>query len=217
MYLPPVKPFSNSDIFVSGDVTIHESAVVAPGTILQAAPDSRIVIGAGVCVGMGVILNAYEGIIELEDGAILGAGVLLIGKGKIGNNACIGASSTILNASIDSMAVLPAGSLIGDTSRQIAILPEAESIDLSQPPTPTDEISTLEKENHPEIEADLWTAEAEIETEETSPVEQEIEVQTNSIESEEKTQPSSSPVVGQVYINQLLVTLFPERNQLNRF
>jgi carbon dioxide concentrating mechanism protein CcmN len=76
MYLPPLQPVSNSKIRISGDVKIHPSAVLAPGVILQAAPNSSIVIGAEVCIGMGAILNAYQGCIEIESGAILGSGAV---------------------------------------------------------------------------------------------------------------------------------------------
>ncbi len=49
-YLPPILPISNNRIYVSGDVTIHPSAAVASGAVLQAAPNSKIVIGAGAIV-----------------------------------------------------------------------------------------------------------------------------------------------------------------------
>ncbi|MFM5887454.1 MAG: transferase, partial [Dolichospermum sp.] len=64
------------DTHIYGDVIIHPSAVLAPGIILQAATNSRIVIGAGVCLGMGSILQVSEGILEIEAGANLGAGFL---------------------------------------------------------------------------------------------------------------------------------------------
>jgi carbon dioxide concentrating mechanism protein CcmN len=193
MHLPPVQPVSYSDIYVSGEVIIHESAVVAPGAILNAAPNSRIVIGAGVCVGMGAILNACHGAIEVEEGAVLGAGVLTIGRVKIGSNACIGAATTIFNASVDKMAVIPAGSLIGDTSRQVTILAGTD--------LPSSERTVQEQSS---VEAD------------SPPVEPTVQVEPHQVEPEASPQSSKSPVIGQVYINQLLISLFPERNSLNR-
>jgi carbon dioxide concentrating mechanism protein CcmN len=191
MYLKPFPPVSNLDIYVSGDVTIHESAIVASGVILQAAPDSRIVIQAEACVGMGVIVTAYQGAIEIEAGAILGAGVLIVGTCKIGSNACIGAATTIFNASIDPMIVLPAGSLIGDSSRQIA------DSDLSQESKPLD---TERSTNH----SSLPNSEPEVE----------IAMENTNPEPSSKSQ--KSPVSGQIYINQLLVSLFPERQSMKR-
>ncbi|MGK7873757.1 MAG: carbon dioxide concentrating mechanism protein [Xenococcaceae cyanobacterium] len=214
MYLPPLQTVSKSDIYMSGDVTIHPSAVVAPGAILQAAPNSRIVIGAGVCVGMGAILNAYQGSIEVETGAILGAGVLIIGKGKIGENACIGAATTIFNASIEPMAVVSAGSLIGDPSRQVAALPEPETV--------TSEESAVDTESPPPEPELVTSSESVIESEspplqpETTP-EPEVEVQPkNSSEPEPSPEKEKAPVFGKVYINQLLLTLFPQGQSLNR-
>ena len=134
MYLSPLQLSSNSQIFMSGDVVVNEGAAIAPGVILQADPDSRISIAAGACIGMGVILHAREGTLEIGAGAILGAGVLVVGAGTIGANACIGAGTTLINPCIDQMQILPAGSLIGDTSRQVAAEPTAPAA--AAPETP---------------------------------------------------------------------------------
>jgi carbon dioxide concentrating mechanism protein CcmN len=111
---------NNFDSYISGEVTIHPSAVLAPGVILQAAENSKIIIGPGVCVGMGAILQVHEGTLEVEAGANLGAGFLMVGKGKIGANACIGSATTVFNYSVEPGQVVPSGSILGDTSRQIA-------------------------------------------------------------------------------------------------
>jgi carbon dioxide concentrating mechanism protein CcmN len=120
MNLPPLQAISNSHFHVSGDVTIDPNAVIAPGVILQADPNSQLVIASGVCIGMGAILHAYQGRLELGTGANLGAGVLVIGEGKIGANACIGSATTIFNSSVEGGQVVPPGSLLGDRGRQIA-------------------------------------------------------------------------------------------------
>ncbi len=212
MYLPPLQPVSNSDIYVSGDVTIHPGAAIAPGAILQAAPNSRIAIGAGACVGMGAVLNAYQGAIEVESGAVLGAGVLVIGKGKIGANACIGAATTIFNSSIESMAAVPAGSLIGDPSRQVAAISELETVTSVQ--------SAVDAES-PSQKPELVTDEASAVDAESPPPqpetisEPEVEVAPNSSEPEPSPPKEKVPVVGQIYINKLLLTLFPHGQSLN--
>ncbi|MFM7363692.1 MAG: transferase [Cuspidothrix sp.] len=107
------------DSHIDGNVIIHPSAVLAPGVILQAATNSKIVIGAGVCLGMGSILQVSEGILEIEAGANLGAGFLMVGEGKIGANACIGSATTVFNCSVAPGQVIPPGSILGDSSRQI--------------------------------------------------------------------------------------------------
>lgn len=243
MHLPPVQPASFSKIYVSGDVIIHDSAVVAPGTILQAAPNSRIVIGAGACIGMGVVVNAYQGAIEIETGAVLGSGVLILGTGKIGKNACVGSLTTILNASIDAMAVINAGSLIGDSSRQVTIetetvngngtaqqanfsefnLPEKIEEKLpSQPASPPNNQQSVV-----ELESDPWNSDHKDEkqpqynsdtvlsnhqaTASQPATETQVEVTPQPSDMDSTEQLNQAPVVGQIYINQLLLTLFPER------
>ncbi|WGV26520.1 transferase [Halotia branconii] len=119
MSVPPLRLSNNFDSYISGEVIIHPSAVLAPGVILQAAVNSKIVIGPGVCIGMGSIIQADTGTLEVEAGANLGAGFLMVGKGKIGANACIGSATTVFNYSVAAGVVIPPGSILGDTSRQI--------------------------------------------------------------------------------------------------
>lgn len=121
MSVSPLHLISNFSSYISGEVTLDPNVAIAPGVILQAELNSRIIIAAGVCIGMGVILYARDGILEIETGVILGAGVLIIGKGKIGANACIGSATTILNCSIEPGRVVAPSSLLGDTSRQVAL------------------------------------------------------------------------------------------------
>lgn len=120
MSVPPLRLYNNFETFFSGEVIIHASAVIAPGVIMQAAPNSKIVIGSGVCIGMGSILQVDTGILEIESGANLGAGFLMVGAGKVGANACIGSATTIFRASVESGKVVPAGSIIGDNGRSFS-------------------------------------------------------------------------------------------------
>jgi carbon dioxide concentrating mechanism protein CcmN len=195
MHLPSIQPIS-SEIYVNGDVIIHESAVIAPGTILQAAPDSYIIIGPRVCLGMGVILNACQGVIEIEEGAVLGNGVLIIGGGKIGKSACIGSLSTIFNSSVAAMTIIAPGSILGDSSRPIQ---EQDSATKSGENT---------RDNAPEPQIKL-PVNNQPDSSVSGP---EVEVTSKYAESEPSSEVKPSPVVGQVYINQLLLTLFPERS-----
>jgi carbon dioxide concentrating mechanism protein CcmN len=120
MYLPSPQPIGDYRSTCVGDVKIHPSAMIAPGVLLCADPDSQILISAGVCIGLGSILRACAGTLEILEGASLGTGVLLIGKGKIGKHACVGSASTILNSDVAPGQVVAPGSLIGDTSRRVA-------------------------------------------------------------------------------------------------
>jgi carbon dioxide concentrating mechanism protein CcmN len=250
MYLPPLEPIANADIRVSGDVKIHPSAVLAPGTILQAAPNSKIVIGADVCIGMGTIVNAYQGLVEIESGVILGAGVLIIGNCQIGRNACIGSATTIFNASVEAMTVVLSGSLIGDNSRSIRLddleLNNFQQIENgqngqngrhaenSQEETKTQENSSTNAETETlssevDEQESFWFTEEETATPEVATkeaeanhlVEENQENDNGSIADNTNSQPLNKPENknsdrSQVYINQLLITLFPHGRSLYR-
>ena len=204
-YLPPPQPAINSDIRISGNVEIHPTASLAPGVILQASPDYKIVIGADVCIGMGTIINAGNGSIEIESGATLGSGVLIIGESKIGSNACIGTATTIFQASVVTMAVISPGSIIGDRSRTLEI-PET-SADSNQKSedrgknTPLHSTEKTANNNGKSTGVNHQTAQKSSDT--TS----------NKVEHQKPEKPES--VVGKVYIDRLLVTLFPHRTALN--
>jgi carbon dioxide concentrating mechanism protein CcmN len=209
----PLLRLDNSfDPCINGDVSIAPSAVIAPGVILQAAANSKIIIGSGVCVGMGSILQVSEGIIEIEAGANLGAGFLMIGSGKIGANSCIGAATTIFNCSVAPEQVIPAGSIFGDTSRQVGDTPQilasidhppevtennkvaiAAFVELQQQPDPPDPPHPV-----PPPDADLSATPTE-----TTQLEQDT--------------PHSfgAQIYGQGSIQRLLITLFPHRQSLS--
>lgn len=97
--------------WIGGDVVIEPTAAIAYGVLIQAEPDCAVRIGAGVCVGMGSVIHAYGGNITIGAGANLGAGVLLYGSLEIGNHACIGAASSLINYSVSMGGVIPPGSL----------------------------------------------------------------------------------------------------------
>jgi carbon dioxide concentrating mechanism protein CcmN len=104
-------------IHVDGNVSIDPSASIALGVLLQAEADSRITIGAGVCIGAGTIVHAAGGDLDICAGACLGRGVLVIGSGTIERNACIGAGTTIIDPQVEAGAAIATHSLLGDRSR----------------------------------------------------------------------------------------------------
>ena len=221
IYLPPPQPATDRDICIHGDVEIHPTASLAPGVILQAAPNSRIVIGANVCLGMGTILNAIQGSIEVESGVTLGSGVLIIGESKIGSNACIGTATTIFQASISSMEVVNPGSIIGDVSRKVENLPEAEDSSTNAKET---EDSSVNNSLPKDIKSDRYyfknnkhkidNNSHNLETQDLK--EADSTNNESSTNTEAKTiKKKGDSVGGQVYINQLLVTLFPHRKELD--
>lgn len=230
------------DTYIHGDVIIHPSAVLAPGIILQAATNSRIVIGAGVCLGMGSILQVSEGILEIEAGANLGAGFLMVGQGKIGANACIGAATTVFNYSVAPGQVIASGSILGDTSRQV-VEPSAEEPDPSnsQPEkpekqeqvisstqlsvaaflefkhqsTPVSPPSPTPKSQSPPVEETAVVSDST--SEETTLPESTEECSENLKPSESNLETHNifgTQIYGQGSINRLLSTLFPHRQSL---
>jgi carbon dioxide concentrating mechanism protein CcmN len=109
-YLPPLEPIGDFRSYVCGDVVIDETAAIASGVLIQADQGGKITIGAGVCIGMGAVLHAQGGLLEIGAGANLGAGVLVYGTSRIGEGACIGASTSIVRAVIAKGAIVPPGS-----------------------------------------------------------------------------------------------------------
>ena len=230
------------DTHIYGDVIIHPSAVLAPGIILQAATNSRIVIGAVVCLGMGSILQVSEGILEIEAGANLGAGFLMVGQGKIGANACIGAATTVFNYSVAPGQVIASGSILGDTSRQVveASAEEPESsnsqpekpekqeqvisstqlsvaafLEFKHQSTPVSPPSPTPKSQSPPVEETAVVSDST--SEETTLPESTEECSDHLKPSESNLETHNifgTQIYGQGSINRLLSTLFPHRQSL---
>ena len=199
---------------MSGDVVVNEGAAIAPGVIMQAEPGSRISIAAGACIGMGVILHAREGTLEIEAGAILGAGVLVVGAGKIGTNACIGAGTTLIDPCIDKMQIMPAGSLIGDTSRQAAASATAASATAAAPTAAPTSPETPEA-TAPPVAPPIEPPDPAQTPPQTAP---ETAAEPPESTAAEQPQPGEMPTIlyGQAHIHRLLGTLFPHRQAFNR-
>lgn len=214
MYSPPLQPLCNPQSYVSGDVTIDASAVIGPGVLLAAEPNSRIVIAAGVCIGMGTIIHAQEGSLEIESGAVLGAGVLVVGAGKIGANACVGSCTTLFYSSVESKQVIFPGSLIGDKSRstvdvttvEVTSQETKETQPKPEPPvTPPPENHDLSVDSE-QLEPEKTEVQSQVSevANESQPTQLEVEVPTN----------ASVQVYGQLHLNRLLLTLFPHNQSL---
>jgi len=97
-----------------GRVDLAASGTISPDAILGADPGCRLVIGPGVCLGSGVLIRASQGDLVIDTGASLGMGVLVVGRGRIGRYACIGANSTLINPEVADRQVLAADTLLGD-------------------------------------------------------------------------------------------------------
>lgn len=208
MHLPTLPLSSNSHVYVEGDVSIDPSAAIAAGVILRAAPGGKITIAAGVCIGMGSILHAYQDSLLVGVGANLGAGVLIVGNCTIGSNACIGSATTIWNSSIEPGVVVAAGSVVGDKGRQIAEVSSPTTappvIDTTQKTSPSSSSTTDTNELNGQIPA-TTAVESPSTPEEDSPTPTQIQEDSNS--------DTGTAVYGQGNLNRLLKTLFPYNNQ----
>jgi carbon dioxide concentrating mechanism protein CcmN len=112
------------DRLIIGDVQIDSSAAIAPGVILQADPGSSIVIGAGVCIGMGAIIHARNGNISINPGTNLAAGVLIVGQAEVGINCAVGSCVTIVNCNLESGSIVAAGLILENQSSNQKIATE---------------------------------------------------------------------------------------------
>jgi carbon dioxide concentrating mechanism protein CcmN len=285
MSLPILQPsLSNIPPQIRGDVTIDPSVIVASGVILNATPGNKIMIHAGVCLGMGTIITAHEGDVEIQANAILGPGTLILGSCVIGSQASLGTSVTVYHAKVERLAVIPAGSIIGDCSRKLDVNESEEEVvvidevqqEITIEETETtqtteikeeviveqenpqddniiDKINRLNQNNYSRKKTSFSTTaktakssvkqdsseqehkqeeEEKIATsppaENSNPVEskeaekssqsiseEEVEKTETSVESKSSSQTivKNKEVVGKVYINRLLYTLFPERNR----
>lgn len=217
MRLPPLPLIRDAHFCVSGHVTIHPSAVIAPSVMLQADPGSHLIIAEGVCIGVGSILHAHQGILEIEAGVILGRGVLIIGSGKIGANACIGSASTIFNSSVLSGRSVPPGSLIGDRSRQMAIDSSSDAQMASEPvpaqasPPPTGGGAAPPPASGPSEP----TSEQDSGSQPVSSQEAQSEPPASSSPPKSAHSSQSKVIYGQAYLERMMITMFPYRQALD--
>lgn len=108
----PLHFVSHTHYYCGGDVVVDDSAAVAPGVVFRAAPNGSIRIGPDVCVGAGVVIQAKQGSVVIEAGVSLGTGVLIVGHGHVGKDACVGPSSTLINPAIAANQIIPPCSLV---------------------------------------------------------------------------------------------------------
>ena len=108
----PLNFVSHTHYYRGGDVVIDASAAIAPGVVFRAAPNASIRVGPGVCVGAGVVIQAKQGCVFIESGVSLGTGVLVVGHGHVGKDACVGPSTTLVNPAIAANEVVPPCSLM---------------------------------------------------------------------------------------------------------
>lgn len=192
-------------VHLDGNVSIDPSAAIAPGVLLQADAESRITIGAGVCIGAGTIVHASGGDLDICMGVCLGRGVLIIGSGTIERNACIGAGTTAIDPQIEAGAVIPTHSLLGDRSRgEVSVV---ETPEPATPPTPN--ISDLPDPADVWDTSDAWDTPAVQTPVASPPVEPPIQSENSLTVTVEIERRSAHSVAGRAHFEQLKRHLFP--------
>jgi carbon dioxide concentrating mechanism protein CcmN len=184
---------------------------------------------------MGSILQVDEGTIEVEAGVSLGAGFLMVGQGKIGMNACIGAATTLFNCSVAQALVVPPGSILGDTTRQITtevVEPVSNQADTTTKKPKANETKVTTSTSFSASAAvqfqqnSVTTTEAPPSENQSATVENNLTNTTDGVtepsgENTASENGSQSPnsfgtqIYGQGSIQRLLGTLFPHRQALN--
>lgn len=220
--MPRPRPvIDDTHLFVSGDVVIHPTATIAPDVLLQADPGCALVVAAGACIGTGSVLHAYQGQLTIESGATLGSGVLVVGQGTIGAEACIGSMSTIIDSSIEANQSVPPGSLIGDGSRQVDLAtvpsPSPQANSPIRPPAspPTPQVapnfsqSTLFGTNGavppvPSPKANGAVSPAPPNASSAPPI-------ASTIQPVPPSKKAMTQIYGQAYLERIMVTMFPHR------
>jgi hypothetical protein len=138
----------------------------------------------------------------------------MIGSGKIGANACIGSATTVFNCSVAPGQVVAPGSVLGDNSRHFSdYVPIAEKTQQPQPST----TNPASRQEDTDIQEDLWNSQS---NSSLSSATQDSQLDTQG--KQEPTTESPTPnnsgthIYGQGSIQQLLITLFPHRQSLNK-
>ena len=108
----PLQFVSHTRYYRGGDVFVDASAAIALVGVLWPLPMVSLRLGRGAGVGAGVVIQAKQGCIFVEAGASLGTGVLIVGQGYVGKDACVGPSSTLINPAIAPNTIIPPCSLI---------------------------------------------------------------------------------------------------------
>jgi carbon dioxide concentrating mechanism protein CcmN len=220
MQSPPLQlmPVSTTHYYVSGDVTIHAGAAIAPGVLLQADPGSRIVIHASVCVGLGSVIHAHSGTIEVGEGVIVGAGVLLVGSLTVGDRACVGSGTTVMNRSIERMSIVPPGSLLVFERSGLADEPIEEVFEPEFcPPSPKQNGSEHTTEDISQNNGSKPQTDFSQTNGSKPPVEpqESDEIESPASQESQSDLQRNGEVYGQAYVNRLLGKLFPDQRSFN--
>jgi carbon dioxide concentrating mechanism protein CcmN len=196
---------SGTHYCVVGDVTIDATAAIAPGVVLQAPSGSRIVVGKNACLAAGVCIQSRQGVLNIEAGVSLGANVLVIGHGTIGVNSCISAGSTLINPALTAETIVPPDSLVG-----------AQPVPVANYSTSTNGVQSSYLPNQPSSDRNRTQANSSGFSQNGFSQNGFSQNGSANGSSSLSVKPSNSPVYGRDQISELISTLFPHRQPLDK-
>ena len=170
-------------------------------------------------MGAGVVIQAKQGCVYIEAGVSLGTGVLIVGHGHVGKDACIGPSSTLVNPAIAPNTIVPSCSLIESASSAASSANNRQA----SPPTTSFQAPDLNgngaSDPVPSMPMPPRTTST-IQPQAVSP--KAVHVPDVELEPPPPAEPASAaiatpntPVYGRAHLNSLLSALFPHRQPLN--
>ena len=212
----PLHFVSQTHYYRGGDVVVDAAAAIAPGVVLRAAPSASIRIGPGVCVGAGVVIQAKQGCVYVEAGVSLGTGVLIVGHGYVGKDACVGPSSTLINPAIAPGTIIPSCALVetqishsgrvSDTSQSSSF--EAPNFQAENDPVPS---MPMPPRTSPTVQPQAVSPKA-VDVPEVEPTTAAHNAASNN--GSAMAAPNNH-VYGRQHLNNLLSALFPHRQPLD--
>ncbi len=210
-HLPPLEPIGDFRSYVCGNVVIDPTAAIASGVLIKADQGSHVSIAASVCIGMGTVIHAQDGLLEIEAGASLGAGVLVYGASKIGEGSCIGASSSIVRSVIAKGAIVPSCSLIVDQAEQdispTEEVKEVKEVEKAEESVIENVAESIIGQSHTEVQVEIsveTTTEASGSLSESLEVQPELEISTLV-----NANSAQAKAYGQSQINRYIKRIFP--------
>ena len=212
----PLHFVSQTHYYRGGDVVVDASAAIAPGVVLRAAPNASIRVGPGVCVGAGVVIQAKQGCVYVETGVSLGTGVLIVGHGYVGKDACVGPSSTLINPAIAPNTIIPSCSLIETQISQPAHANQSQTVSFQTPnfqaknnPVPS---MPMPPRTSPTVQPQAVSPKAVQVPEVDEPA---APVPDAAVSNASAMTPPHNHVYGREHLNNLLSALFPHRQSLD--
>ena len=214
------KLVSDTHYCVVGDVSVDDSAAIAPGVVLQAASGSRIIISKGVCLAAGVCIQSRKGVLKIAAGASLGANVLVVGKGEVGADCCVSAGSTLVDPAVAAETILPPDTLVSsalntDAASRTAQQNSAQNIGFQRNGYQENGHQTARAYGYSSFQMQHGTESVGVQSSYAQPENEQSTHQSNGSTSQLTVHSSYDRVYGREQVTKLISALFPNRQTPN--